>query len=83
MPKYVEYAAFWRFSDDHDPSHWKQIGKPTKDLEVLREIFLPEGTPNSVAWRDGDKEFKIMQRTVTASEWHAEDSGTSSFRRYA
>lgn len=82
MAKYAEYAVFWRFSNDHDPSHWTQIGKPTKDLEVLREIFLPEGTPTGIAWTEADKSYKIMQRTVTTSEWRNEESGSNSFRRY-
>jgi len=83
MGKYIEYSVWWRFSDDHDPDHWKQIGKPTKDLEVLREIFIPDGVPIGIAWNEDDKNFKIMQRTVSTSEWRNQDAGTSGFRRYA
>lgn len=71
--KYTEYAVFWRFRDDHNPNNWKQIGKPTKDLTMLREIFLPEGTPDGVQWVDDDKIYKIMQHSVSVSDWRAEE----------
>jgi len=81
--KYTEYQVFTRNAGDHDPNHWKPIGKPNRNLDLLREIFQPEDTPNGVAWRDGDKDFKVMQRAVTVSEWRTEDAGTSSWKRYA
>lgn len=83
MTKYVEYAIFTRDIDDHNPGNWKQLGKPNKSLELLREIMQPDDVPNGIAWRDGDKDFKIMQRMVTTSDWHTADAGTNSFRRFA
>ena len=80
--KYEEYAVFWREIDNHSPNGWKQVGKPNRSLDLLREILQPEGTPNGVAWRDEDRDFKIMRRTTTVSEWHNEEAGTNSFRRY-
>jgi len=82
MAKYIEYAVFVRDANDHNPSHWKQLGKAKKSLDLLREIMQPDDIPNGVAWRDGDLDFKIMQRSVSTSEWRTTDVGTSSFKRY-
>ena len=82
MAKYEEYAVFWRLASDHSPNGWKQIGKSHRSLDLLREILQPENTPNGVAWRDEDRDFKIMRRTTTVSEWRNEEAGTNSFRRY-
>ncbi len=82
MAKYTEYAVFQRDANDHDPNHWKMVGKPNKNLELLREIMQPDDLPNGVAWRDEDKDFKIMQRSVTVSEWRSEDAGSESWKRY-
>ena len=69
MAKYVEYACFWRFKNDHNPNNWAQIGNATKDLAMLEEILLPEGVPSGTTWEEEDKNFKIRRRAVQVGDW--------------
>lgn len=74
--KYIEYRVFWRFADNHDPNGWKPFGNPTQDLTVLLEIMTDSEYKPGQEWVGlnpitGEEEisYKIMQRTVTLSDY--------------
>lgn len=70
--KTIEYALFRRKADDHSPDSWLQVGKVTEDPFLLRDIAHISGAPVGVTWIVDDFAFKIMQRSVTISEWQNE-----------
>lgn len=77
--KEQQYQIYWRFADDHDPNGWLSVGKPTKDLTVLKEIVGQEDN-KSGQWEEESQikpamiSYKIMQRTVSYSDFRNLDT---------
>lgn len=83
MPKSTNYAIFWRFANEHDPNGWHPLGsKPATSWEQI-EFLVPEGYKPGDIWREApispddrlanEIEYKIMQQTVTVSDWRPHD----------
>jgi len=78
MSKETHYAVFWRFANEHNPNGWHQLGsKPATSWEDI-EFLVPEGYKPGESWREGELgtelEYKVMQRTVTVSDWRPHDA---------
>lgn len=81
---HIEYSLWMRKASERDPNGWKMIGKPTTEHQTLRDMVMPQDKIDSklygVNWIDqfNDVEYKLMERTVTRTEWRIESKSRES-----